>query len=371
MSNLKPNVPEYKKHHPVFRHLMGGWSFLVWLAMIGVTYLSYLNGGAFLPLNGQVQVIKENVATLETARIAKLMVSPGQVVKSGDVIAVLDTSLIDLRIEEIKVRLRRERQEEALNALDRQRRLVTEAQELRKTISETEMLLYSDKSSQAALADRYKALTGFLKKGLVSDTEYVKVGVDLAALEPKINKYPELIEQYKQDLATVLRLQQATEAAGLALHTDQAGEPLEASLDKDPQLKELLGMKDNHTLRAASDGMVWNINFQVGEVVTAGTPVAVIIKNTEPVIESFVPETLMIHVVVGQELRISTLTAPDQYYRAKITAITPQIVGQTDKANSMAKLVIRGRHLLLTPAVTTPLLPGESVIIEQIPKPWF
>ena len=371
MSKLKPNVPEYKKHHPLFRHLMGGWSFLVWLAMIGVTYLCYINGGSFLPLNGQVQVVQENVATLETAKLTKIMVIAGQAVKCGDVIALLDSSLIDLRIDEVRVKLRRERQQEALDTLDRHRRFVTEVQELRKTISETEMQQQSAKSSQAVLADRYQALGGFLKKGLVSDTEYTKVGVELAALEPKISKYPELIEQYKQDLATVLRVQQATEAAAAALRTDPAGEALEVSLEKDPQLKELLGIKDHHTIRAAADGVIWNINFQEGEVVTAGLPVAVIIKNVAPVVEAFIPETLTLRVTLGQEFRISTLTAPNQYYRATITAITPQIISQLDTANSMANHIIRGRSLLLTPSEKMPLLPGESVMIEQVLKFWF
>ena len=371
MSKLKPNVPKYKRRHPVFRCLMGGWPFLVWLAMIVVTYLCYINGGSFRPLNGQVKVIKENVSSMETARITKILVRPGQAVKCGEIIALLDTGLIDLKIEEIKARLRHERQEEALNSLDRQRRLMAEAQDLRKTISETEMQQERDKSSRAVLADRYHALAGFLKKGLVSDTEYTKVGVELAALEPKLNKYPEIIEQYKQDLAAVLRISHETEATGLTLRAEQAEETLEARIDKDPQMKEMLAIKASHTIRAASDGSVWNINFEEGEVVTAGSPVVVIIKTVDPVVESFVPETLTIHVAVGQEFRISTLTAPDQYYRATITAITPQVVGQLDKANSMANRVIRGRRLLLTPTEKAPLLPGESVIIEQAFRYWF
>ncbi|MEI6655274.1 MAG: HlyD family efflux transporter periplasmic adaptor subunit [Verrucomicrobiota bacterium] len=371
MSKLTPNIQQYKKHHPLFRRLMGGWSFLVWVAMIGVTYLCYLHGGSFLPLNGQVRVIKENVSSTETARMSKILVRQGQEVQRGDVIAMLDTAMIDLKIRDLDAKLRHDRQLEALEDLDRQHRLLEEVQGLRKIISETELLFESDKSSNAVLTERYKAWAVFLKKGLVSDTEYFKVGVELAALEPKLKKYPEILAQYQKDLADAQRLQQETNAASVALRAQTEGQTLDASIENDPLMKELRSIRENHTLRAASAGSIWLINFQEGEVVAAGATVVEIIKHVAPTVEAFVPETLTIQVTVGQEFRVSTLTAPNQYYRATLTAITPQVVGQIDKANIMVNRVIRGRRLLLTPIEKSTLLPGESVMIEQLPKPWF
>lgn len=371
MSKLTPNIPQYKKHHPLFRRLMGGWSLLVWLAMIGVTYLCYIHGGSFIPLNGQVQVIKENVSSLEVGKIVKILVRQGQEVKRGDVIAQLDTSLVDFKIRELDAKLRFERRLEGLEALDRERRFMEDVQELRKLISDTELLQASDQSAHAVLTDRYNAWADYLKKGLVSNTEYFKVGVDLAALEPKLKKYPELLAQYQKNLADVLRMQQETAAAGSTLRADPNGQTPDASIEDDPQMKLLRLTKDNHTLRAAADGSVWLINFQEGEVVMAGAPMVEIVKHVNPTVETFVPETLTVKVVVGQEFRVSTLTEPGKYYRATITAITPQVVGQIDKANIMVNRVVRGRRLLLTPSETVPLLPGESVMIEALPQPWF
>ena len=370
MSKLTPNIPQYKKHHPLFRRLMGGWSFLVWLAMIGVTYLCYIHGGSFIPLNGQVQVIKENVSSLDSGRIVKILVRQGQQVKQGEVIAQLDTNMVDFKIRELDAKLRLERRLEGLDALDRERRLMVEVQDLRKLISDTEMLQASDQSAHAVLTERYNAWAAYLKKGLVSNTEYFKVGVDLAALEPKLKKYPAILAQYQKDLADVLRVQQETAAAGSALRADPNGQVLDAIIENDPQMKALRTTRDNHTLRAAAAGSVWLINFQEGEVVMAGAPVVEIVKHVDPTIESFIPETLIVHVVVGQEFRVSTLTEPGKYYRATVTAITPQVVGQTDKTNSMINRVIRGRRLLLTPSEKSPLLPGESVMVEALPKPW-
>ena len=371
MSKLTPNVPHNKKHRSVFRRLMSGWSFLVWVGMIAVTYLCYTHGGSFLPLNGQVVVVKENVSCMETARLCRILVSPGQEVKRGDVIAVLDPSLSDLKIAELRAKLRRQRQMEGLEALDRQRRLMTDAQDLRKNIYEAEIRQERDKSTREALAERYQTLAGLIKKGLVSDTEYFRVGVELAGLDPKLGKYPEIIAQYQQDLADVLRMRKDIEAAGLTLHTEPDEETLRTDIEDDPQMHVLRFAKDDLTLRAAADGSIGRINFQIGEVVATGAVVVEIIKHGVPTVETFVPETLTIHVAVGQEFRISSLTDPKKYYRATVTSITPQIVGQADKANSMTERVIRGRRLVLTPSGITSLLPGESVMIEGVPKPWF
>ncbi len=371
MSKLTPNVPAYKKHHPLFRRLMGGWSFLVWVAMIGVTYLCYLHGGAFLPLNGQVLVVKENVVGMTTARLSKIAVVQGQQVKRGDIIAQLDTSLIDLKIEGLSAKLRRQRQVEGLEALDRQRRLMTDAQDMRKTLSETELQQERDNSTRTALAERYEMLAGLIKKGLVSDAEYFRVGVELAVLEPKIKKYPELLAQYQRNLADIQHMQQLMEQAGLTLHADPAGQSPEAAVANDPQLQELRLTQADHTLRAAADGTVGKINFQPGELVTAGSPVVELIKQVPPTLETFVPEQLTIHVVPGQKFYITTLTAPYHHYLATVTSITPQVVGQVDKANSMIDRVIRGRRLVLAPTEPTHLVPGESVMIEQITQSWF
>ena len=371
MSKLTHNVPKYKKHSPWFRRLMGGWSFLVWLAMIAVTYLCYIHGGSFLPLNGQVLVVKENVAALETARLASVQVVPGQQVKCGDVIAVLDTRMIDLKMAAFEVKWRRDRQEAGLAALDRQRRLLTDAQDLRKTINENEILQERDQSAHAALAERHQTLAALIKKGLVSDNEYFNVSVSLAELEPKLKKYPAVIAQYQRDLADILRMREEMAAAGQSLLANPDEQKLRASIEQEPLMKELRAAKEDHTLRAASDGMVGRINFQQGEIVASGAIVVELIKSVIPAIETFVPEPLTIHVVVGQEFRISTLTAPYQHYRATITSITPQVVGQVDKATSLSERVIRGRRILLTPTGAALLVPGESVMIEAISNSWF
>jgi len=298
-------------------------------------------------------------------------VSPGQEVKRGDVIAQLDPGLLDLKITGLRAKLRRQRQLEGLEAMDRQRRLMTDAQDLRKTINDNEIQQERDKSTRETLAQRHENLAALIKKGLVSDTEFFRVAVELAELEPKIKKYPEVIAQYKQDLADVVQMRKDMEKAGLTLHSDPDEESLKTEIDDDPQMKELRFVKENLTLRAASDGVIGLINFQVGEVVPTGAVVVEIVKHVPPTVDAFVPETLIIHVAVGQEFRISSLSNPQRYYRAKISSIMPRFVDQIDKTGSAPDRVIRGRHLLLTPIGDTTLLPGESVIIEGVSKPWY
>jgi multidrug resistance efflux pump len=369
MSNLKPNVPEYRGKQNVFtRHMMGGWSFIVWIGMIIVTYVAYMMGGSFRPLYGQVAVVKEVVTSIvDDAKISEIKVQRGQDVKKGDVLAVLDTTLIDLEIEAAKRELSKDRLEQVLDALDRQRRLMGAVQDLRKSISEVEMQAESDKSAQATLLSRQKTVSALLKKGLVSDAELVKANLALAELEPKIKRYPEQIEQYKKEMEAILRLKEEMDAAGMTAFPGGNSATTE-SMENDPTLKELTATRENYTLRAASDGNVWRIERQPGENLKKGDSLLEIVKDVPPTVETFVTEDFTYFVYVGQEFQVRALTSPDVVYPAKVTAITANIVSQADLSSGMADRVVRGRRIVLTPEGETNLLPGESIMIEHVSK---
>ena len=100
------------------------WPFFVWLLFIPALLALYEFGGGYFELNGTVEYDFESVSSREVGRVEDVKVIIGQKVARGDVLVVLDTSLIDKEIASIQEEL-------DLDRLDRDRRFSTAVQNLR------------------------------------------------------------------------------------------------------------------------------------------------------------------------------------------------------------------------------------------------
>ena len=81
-----------------WRKIKRNWPFMIWLAVLAFILLFYSRTQRYGRSCGMMEVIDEAVVPLETARLTSLAVMTGQHVKAGDVLAQMDTSLIDSEI---------------------------------------------------------------------------------------------------------------------------------------------------------------------------------------------------------------------------------------------------------------------------------
>ena len=74
------------------------WPFLVWLIAVVLAIFFYFHGARFGSMTGVVDTMSEDIAPAEDARLLAVLVAPGQTVRPGDVVAVMDTNLISAEI---------------------------------------------------------------------------------------------------------------------------------------------------------------------------------------------------------------------------------------------------------------------------------
>ena len=135
-----PLKPAPKRHQGSGLGRIGRkWPFFVWLLFIPALIALYEYGGGYYELNGTVEFDFEAVSGREVGRIEDVKVAIGQKVTRGDLLVILDTSLIDKEIASIKEELE-------LDRLDRDRRFSTAVQRLRVDVSE----LLMDQASDSA-----------------------------------------------------------------------------------------------------------------------------------------------------------------------------------------------------------------------------
>ena len=82
----------------LFRRIARNWPFLLWLGILVFIAAFYSRNQQFGEISGTVEVVEQSVAPIETARLAEIAVEPGQRVRAGDVIARMDTALVEAEL---------------------------------------------------------------------------------------------------------------------------------------------------------------------------------------------------------------------------------------------------------------------------------
>ena len=319
------------------------WPFFVWLLFIPALLALYEFGGGYFELNGTVEYDFESVSSREVGRVEDVKVIIGQKVARGDVLVVLDTSLIDKEIASIQ-------------------------EELELDVSELLMDQASDSAELAIFSRQLERLQGLLARGLVDQEAVSALEAKIAVLEKRGAMQPELIAKVKTDLASsIARLDE--------VHQNER--PGNSRL-------ALLQQRRAHCfLQAANDGVVAEISYQRGENVPAGEPIVrLIIKEYDSTtgeevkrVMGFQPERFAHqHPTVGDELFVYPETNPSARIRMMVVTVTPHVLNFPGRVRNAPNRMSRGRNIQLrtvTGQNHQALVPGEWVIIETSSKGFF
>ncbi|WP_430765338.1 HlyD family secretion protein [Pseudomonas citronellolis] len=300
---------------------------LLFLACIAVFALVWVMlrpsaiGREFAAANGRIEATEVDVATKLPGRIASINVDEGDSVKSGEVVAQMDTQVLEAQLAQAQAEVRR-----AQNAKSTAESLVAQRMSEKAT-------------AEAVVAQRQAELTAAQKR--FSRTEQL---VKRNALPQQQLDDDQAVMQSSQAALAASRSQVVSAQAGIAAARSQVVEAQSAIEAATASTARLQADIDDSLLKAPRNGRVQYRVAQPGEVLSAGGKLLNMVDLADVYMTFFLPSGQAGKVELGQEVRL-VIDALPQYvipakvsYVASVAQFTPKTV---ETANEREKLMFR------------------------------
>jgi len=342
-------------------------------------------------ISGNFEVTDVEVSFKIAGRVAKRLVSEGEVVTTGQTVAQLDST--DL-VQEVTLR---KAEVHATQAVLAELEAGSRPEEIREAESSLQMaqarldeLLAGSRSQEIdaakaavnrakAEAQRWKAeyqrQAKLYQETVISEREYEAAQTAYQTVHEKLREAEEHLKLViegprKEEIEQARAAVRQAKARRDLVKSGPRKETIERTRAELDQAGERLAIAETRlgyaTLVAPLSGMVLSENVESGEYVAPGTPV-VTIGNLEKVwLRAYINETDLGRVKVGQPVQVTTDTYPGKTYEGKISFIssqaefTPKNVQTTEER---VKLVYRIKVDLLNPAMELkPGMPADATI---------
>ncbi len=280
-------------------------------------------GEGFVSGNGRIEATEIAVATKLAGRVKDILVTEGQFVKAGQLLAHMEIEGLQAQREEAEARLQQAK--EAVSGAEMQ-------VALRQSDHQAALALVAQRESELDAAQRRLPRSEKLAKegffsGQLLDDDRARVRSQEAAV------------------AAARSQAKAAQAAIAAARSQVTGaqanvKALEATLERiDVELAD-------SALKAPRDGRVQYLVARPGEVVAAGGRVLNLLDLSDVYMTFFLPETVAGRVALGSEVRLVIDAAPQYVIPAKVSFVasaaqfTPKSV---ETASERQKLMFRVR----------------------------
>lgn len=312
------------------------------LAVVAALYLwsqPAPDSGA-LRVSGNIEMTDAEVSFKIPGRVAERLVSEGETVRAGQLVARLDTSELAQEVALRKAEVRAA--EAALAELE--------------TGSRPEEIAQAEAVVRRTQADVARARADFRRLKTLFEQDNVSVQ-DYDAARTVVD-------------VTEAKLREAQEQLRIVQKGPRI-EKIERSRAQLQQAKEALALTETRlsyaTLGSPLTGVVLSHNIEPGEYVAAGTPVVTVGDLEHVWLRAYVDETDLGRVKVGQAARVTTDSYPDKVYQGRVSFIasqsefTPKSV-QTEKER--VKLVYRIKVTIANPEMELKAgMPADARII--------
>ena len=365
-------------------------------AAIGLTYWYFwMPSGEvsnIVRVSGNIEVIDAEVSFKIPGRVEKRLVSEGESVKSGQLVAKLDSTELahEVAIRRADVRAAQaslaeleagSRPEEIAEADASVRKAQSWLDELLagsrpQEVATAESAVYSAKSEEDRLKVESERDAALQKDGHIPAREFdasrtahemARARLQEAEERLKLVKEGPRKEQIEQARASLMK-----EKERYALvKKGPRQETIEQARARLQQAKESLALAETRlgyaTVGSPLTGLVLSKNVEAGEYVAAGTPIVTVGDLERPWLRAYINETDLGRIKVGQRVRVATDTYPGKIYEGHISFIaseaefTPKNV-QTQKER--VKLVYRIKVDIPNPNMELkPGMPADADIL--------
>jgi len=286
--------------------------------------------------SGTIEATQANLAFQVSGRVLRIPIDEGQAVEKDQILAVLDASEFQSRVELAKANL-----ESALKAREQLEALIellkgTLPEEVNRAKAGVDMArnVFNDTWKNIK---RYEAL---FNNGVISEKERDKAKLAFENAKLSLSQAEAVVKQAQSNLKKIDATLRDIELA-------------KAQIDGAKATLNQAEIQLNYTrLPAPFSGVITTRNIEPGEVVTPGREVITVSDLSTVDLNIFVDETEIGNVIPGQTVDVRVDTFPDRSFKGKVAYIspgaefTPKII-QTRKER--VKLVYRVKVFIPNP----------------------
>lgn len=267
--------------------LFTGLIILLFLAIMLWFFFRDKEGEGIFEASGQVRGTEVTVGSKIAGKVESLKIKEGEGINSGELIAKISSKEIEARVEQAKAQV-----DASLHTIHRAEEAVKRGEA---DVAEAE--------SQWNLAkknfDRYAEL---VRDGTVSQRQFEEVD-----------------ERFKSAKARLEAAKKGREEAKAA-HETAKNQFREAAA----RVKEMEAILLDTELRAPSSGTVVNKLVEEGELVSPGTPVAILVDLSDIYVKVYIPERDIGKIRLGNPARIYADAFPDRFFEGNVTEVSQQ-----------------------------------------------
>jgi multidrug resistance efflux pump len=317
-----------------------------------------LGGGS---ARGFSEAIPLNVSSAAGGRMIELRVGVGQAVKTGDIIAKLDSRPFEL--ERQRVLAERSMLEAKLLAeTSKEEDSVTRAEVWRlRTFAGAQQ----DQAALAALDKEIERLNGLLEDQLVKASDVEPLLRQRDALAARVESYERAKAAGRAGLDGKPTSGRPNAHAG-AVQVRTA--PLREALTVNKAVLDQIDFKiGTLVLRAPADGYVSTVGRRPGELLAPNEPAVVIVAHRPGVFEIYIPARDQKPISVGTTALISRAGLLSRSARGRVIEVSPTVVEMPPRLRSSPQVPLWGRLIRVDASDSEELRalpPGEEVRIR-------
>lgn len=331
--------------------LIAGGAWLGWSRLQPAGLPAYIASG-----NGRLEATEVDIATRSGGRLQALRVHEGEEVRAGQVLAVMDTAMLDADIQRAQAQLTQARNARlTLDALlaQREQAVVTAQAVVRQRDAELSLVRRQLQRTQELVA-----------KGFVSAQQLDQIQAQVQSASAAQSAAQSQVAEARTAV-TATRSQQVEADSTVA-----AAQAALARIQAD---------RNDTSLRAPRDGRVQVLAAQAGEVLGAGGRVLTLADLSDVQMSFFLPEVAVGRLAIGAEARLVLDAAPQFVIPARVSFIasgaqfTPKTVETRDERQKMV-FKVRAR---IDPALLAQYrdqvktgLPGMAHVRLAPDQPW-
>jgi HlyD family secretion protein len=360
---------------PFPRHLRVLCGLTVWSAAIVLGLWFSLNVADSHDATGIALIKEHRIAASELGRLVELRVTEGQRVRPGQVIARLETNLIEREISVAQAQLQEATSSVQaagasldVNALQAERSFQSEMDAVRIELESARSEFARDGAEFVTLRQEIEREQDLVKRGLTRNDRLSQLGMRRVTLEESVRNWPpriRAIESRQQAASERFAAWRRTNATGPSGPRTAQLRPAEDRVRRQRESMRLLHTRlDQTVLVASAEGYISAILARPGTVLRPGDPVVTLVETQPREVVAYLEEHRGAGIPIGTEVIVHRRNATRDQVRGTVASLSSAVAELPRRLWLNPAIPLWGRAVYINVSGQVAFDPGEMLDVR-------